>query len=199
MTNVVTKKDSKGRILYCKNCDYCSSYYEGRGMFFCSWECSNLSDSPRTKISNKLKIFHKLFPNKVGFKDGHKSFLTDESKKKISDFIKKFRSGMNHPCWKGGISPIRTRLQHSYKYKEWRDQVFYRDNYTCQSCYQKGNNLIPHHMNPFRFAKLLNYLRIKNPVENLYEAAINYPSFWNPAIGITLCRDCHNKIHHAKI
>lgn len=90
--------------------------------------------------------------------------------------------GKNHPCWKGGITPIRTKIWRSpeYKlrspeYKLWRLSVFERDNFTCQmpGCNQWGRKLEAHHIREFK----------------------NYPSLrFNIRNGITLCEKCHKKI-----
>ena len=36
--------------------------------------------------------------------------------------------------WKGGISPLNTKIRSSLEYKLWREAVFARDNYTCVWC-----------------------------------------------------------------
>ena len=59
------------------------------------------------------------------------------------------------------------------KYKEWREKVFNRDNYTCQDCKKRGSiELNAHHIKPWSIFKELRF-DIRN--------------------GITLCVRCHQK------
>lgn len=64
--------------------------------------------------------------------------------------------------------------RNSWKYRDWRDQVFERDQYTCQYCHQQGGHLNAHHV----------------------WAWMNYPALrFDVTNGITLCRTCHRKVH----
>lgn len=80
--------------------------------------------------------------------------------------------GAKHPNWKGGITPIKKRLRSSKKWKEWRESIFKRDNYTCQECHIKGGSLEPHHIIPL---------------------AETLSRVFDVSNGITLCRTCHLK------
>lgn len=60
------------------------------------------------------------------------------------------------------------------EYKEWRQAVFERDEFTCQICNQVGGVLNAHHINPF--AK---FEELRFEVSN----------------GQTLCEPCHKNIH----
>lgn len=76
----------------------------------------------------------------------------------------------------------RAKARKSTKYKEWRIDVFTRDDFTCQICGKVGGTLNAHHIKPY--AK---YKELRFDVDN----------------GITLCRDCHIELHrraarHAK-
>lgn len=67
--------------------------------------------------------------------------------------------------------------RNSYKYKQWKEAVYRRDNYTCQSC--GGNDGVQaHHIKPWKDHKELRY-----DVGN----------------GLTLCQTCHSNLHGAKI
>ena len=89
-------------------------------------------------------------------------------RKKISDGKK----GKKHPNWKGGITKENLRLRSCRELKNWKQNVFVRDKYTCKICSKKGGNLNAHHIIKFIDCKELRF-EIKN--------------------GITLCEECHNK------
>lgn len=86
----------------------------------------------------------------------------------------KARLGKYHWNWKGGITKENRALRNCARYKEWRKQVFERDNYTCQICKQKRKKLNAHHIEKFSINKLKRF-----DVNN----------------GITLCEECHRRIH----
>ena len=83
-------------------------------------------------------------------------------------------TGSKHGNWKGGITPENVSIRKSIKYKQWRELVFERDDYTCQDCGQKGYSLRAHHIHDFASN---NNLRLD--IDN----------------GITLCDKCHKKLH----
>ena len=82
--------------------------------------------------------------------------------------------GENHPNWKGGISRDRERHMATVEYKEWRQGVYQRDNFTCQICFGKSNKLNAHHLNNYA-----NFPEQRTLLEN----------------GVTLCEDCHKDFH----
>lgn len=145
------------------------------------------------------------------FSKSHKQSISDSKKGKTSDAIIAFHSskGYKEKCsmakrgekcylWKGGITPITKKLRDSFRYREWRKQVFDRDNYTCQKCgTRNGNgkhvNFHPHHIYPFEFSEIINYLKDKVGINRLYDVAINYELLWNPCIGKTYCIACHKE------
>lgn len=82
--------------------------------------------------------------------------------------------GEQHGNWKGGISSDRQRVMSTKKYKDWRNSVFERDNYTCVKCGQVGRTLNAHH--------------IENYADN-EEKRMDLDN------GITLCKNCHVEFH----
>lgn len=87
------------------------------------------------------------------------------------------QKGQFHWNWKGGITPQNQRLRGSGRYRNWRDAVFARDDYTCQCCGQRGGVLNAHHISPWA-----------EDTERRFDVSN----------GITLCERCH-KATHAKI
>ena len=69
-------------------------------------------------------------------------------------------------------------IRRSKAYAEWRKAVFERDGYTCQMCGEYGGKLNAHHIERF----------VDSPEKRL-----------DVENGITLCEDCHKKVHHFKI
>jgi len=98
-------------------------------------------------------------------------------------------SGENNWNWKGGVSSLRQMIHSNFKYRQWRDDVFTRDNFTCQECEdKKGGNLEAHHI--ISFSSILQKYEITK-----LEEALQYEELWNINNGITLCKKCHKLIH----
>ena len=52
--------------------------------------------------------------------------------------------------WKDGVTSKNEQLRKSIEYKRWRQEIFERDNYTCQSCGKRGGiNLNANHKKPW--------------------------------------------------
>jgi hypothetical protein len=176
-----------------RNCNECNTYYEGRGIYFCSIKCSSINKDRRLKsskshkgqiawnkgismlINNSLSLWRSKggLPWNKGLKGIHLSPNTEFKKgdKRIN--------GSNNPNWKGGVSDTNKKIRKSKEYLYWVDSVYRRDKFICQECNikcQKGN-IIAHHIKPFsRFPK------IRFDIDN----------------GVTLCRSCHARIHNPK-
>lgn len=130
--------------------------------------------------------------------------LSKETKQKISNFLKgkpilKAR-GQNSPHWKGGITSLNKYIRKNLESKEWRKIVFERDNYTCQECFIRGGELHPHHKKSFsqilnEFLQTYSQFSPLEDKETLVRLAITYQPFWDVDNGITLCKECHKKIH----
>lgn len=166
-----------------------------------------LSEEHKAKIKAtcKAKAITGIFNTNLGKKMSEEQKLklsiankgkkkTEEAKRRMSEAqkgIKRNHHGKKHgfalnpkfgpdnKAWKGGVSKKNkgeTKLiRDSAKYGEWRLMVFGRDNFTCQACGEKGVYLNAHHK--LEFAK---YPELRFDVSN----------------GITLCKECHSKVHY---
>lgn len=92
----------------------------------------------------------------------------------------------NHWNWQGGKTPVSMLIRNSPKYRRWRNNIFKRDNYTCQKCGKYGGNLEAHHL--IELCILIKENNIKTFLD-----AINSIIIWDEENGQTLCEICHNK------
>jgi 5-methylcytosine-specific restriction endonuclease McrA len=76
--------------------------------------------------------------------------------------------------WQGGKTSESLTIRHSKKYKDWRSEIFIRDNYTCIVCGKRGKKLAAHHIDCFS-----KYPQKRFDLDN----------------GITLCEKDHSKYH----
>ena len=86
---------------------------------------------------------------------------------------------------------FRTRLLHTFEYRQWRSDVFTRDDFICQKCNIRGGELHAHHIKPFAKIKSENNIRT-------IKQTIRCKEVWNINNGVTLCEKCHWKIHSKK-
>ena len=115
-------------------------------------------------------------------KDKHHS---EETKRKISKGIEGKTTGEKQWNWKGGITQLKRRIRAHYKYRQWRSDVFTRDDFVCQICGVRGIYLEADH-----YPKMFSTIFHENKIKSL-EKALNCEEFWNINNGRTLCRKCH--------
>jgi len=139
------------------------------------------SPKAKEKISRANKGKH-LSP-KTEFKKNHK--VPQEWREISRESGKKF-AGEKSPHWQGGKTSLADRIRHSFKYRQWRSDVFTRDDFTCQDCGKRGVYVEAHHIEAF--SDIIEFNDIKTR-----EQAINCEELWNINNGFTLCKDCHNK------
>jgi len=181
----------------------CGSRVKNKYVFNHHSKSRSLSDEHKQRIGvgNRGKIIseeqrEKLRQWNLKYSPRKGEPLSEEHKKKISSankgkkaskearlkmsLVRVGRFGSNnHWNWKGGITNKNSKIRASDKYKEWRTNVFERDNYTCQHCDNKNRELVAHHIN--RFSNF--------PDERL---SINN--------GITCCRSkCHYELERLSI
>jgi hypothetical protein len=98
------------------------------------------------------------------------------------------KSGSKSPWWKGGVTPLSMQIRHHFKSRQWKSDVFTRDNFVCQKCGNKGGRLNAHHV--VSFSKIIAKREIKT-----LEQAVDCKELWSINNGITLCEKCHYKLH----
>jgi hypothetical protein len=132
----------------------------------------------RKKMSEVHKKLGTRPPSNLGKHHSEKTKIILSEKKK----------GEKNPNWKGGITLLVLQIRKSFKYRQWRSDVFTRDNFTCQDCgNDKGGNLEAHHCLK-SFSDILEEYKIKT-----IEDALNCEELWNINGGTTLCEGCHRE------
>lgn len=126
-----------------------------------------------TKHETTLATREKIREKHLGMKH------SDLTKKKMSDARVGKYIGSNNPAWAGGVTPKNKIIRHGIEFRLWREEVYKRDNYTCQKCGSRSQKkkivyLHPHHIQNFSKFILLRFL------------ASN---------GITFCENCHKEFH----
>lgn len=137
--------------------------------------------------------------NKSGrkFKKGHISVLkgktrvfTEEHKAKLkvsNHHTGRDYCGEKNPCWRGGRSTLVQRIRTCFEYRQWRSDVYQRDNFTCTECgNNKSGNLNADHITSF--VTIMEKYNITT-----MEQALECDELWNINNGRTLCIECHRK------
>lgn len=120
--------------------------------------------SPRK--NNGLKIAHDTI---------HKKCISGEWQKSVSARAQ----GIPIDQWKKFVTQESEFFYKSKEWKELRDQIFQRDNFTCQLCFKRGSKKI----NAHHIKKRSNFKELSLDSKNL----------------ITLCVDCHDKTKFKEI
>jgi hypothetical protein len=190
-------RDSKGKFIKGHGKTFTSHTEESkrkiseahRGMEFTEEHRRNLSEAHKGQVTwNKglkmgVELCEKLSKAHKGvlLSEKHKESMSKAKKgkkpKNFEWFYENFslkQSGENHPNWKGGVNPESQKERYSMEYIIWREGVYARDNWTCQSCGQRGGILNAHHIQPF-----LTHPELRVAIDN----------------GIALCEKCHKAFH----
>ena len=154
-------------------------------------------NSPETRKKMGSYLKGKKMPEDIkrklskALKGRKKPLFTKKHKQKISLALKgkpqPWNSGTNSHFWKGGVSKLSKSIKASLAYKNWRESLFQRDNWTCQSCKKRGGiALHPHHKKSFTLILEENNIKTVDDASNCKE-------LWDINNGITLCCECHKK------
>jgi 5-methylcytosine-specific restriction endonuclease McrA len=99
--------------------------------------------------------------------------------------------GVLAPNWKGGVTKLYNQIRNTFQFIQWRNDIFYRDDFTCQDCGISKVYMEAHHV------KSLAQLVKENNLKTIDEAML-CPEVWNTNNGKTLCLKCHGKTHNYK-
>lgn len=183
-----------------KQCEHCGkSFYKKSShsrkkwvtMRFCSKSCAKighsgwnkgipLSEERKQHLSNVLKG-RTCNTGRTHFKKGNSDGLKTRFKKGQTSYWKgkknPYFTGPNNPKWKGGVTAEHLKIRWSVRMKNFRNEIFKRDNYTCKNCGRKRKPkdrvvLNIHHIKSFAI-----YDELRFDKDN----------------AITLCTECHKK------
>jgi len=191
-------RNKKGQFIKGQHYSFSTEFKKGNKVVLGKhWK---LSEETKEKISKarmgkklSTETRKKIALSKMGDKNPAKKL---EVREKISKTLsgRPGISGEKCSLYIDGRTPDVLRIKDSYKYKEWRNKIFKRDNYTCQYCgarNRKGKiiELNAHHIKPF--SEIIDNIVIFYGEKNLYKNALQYKPLWDINNGITLCSKCH--------
>lgn len=160
-----SNKACKSRIpKFCSKKCYGKSIYQKKDCLLCGAEIDGNNGRKSTRIYCSVDCRVK---SRIGTQ------FSEEWKLALSEGRKKSPKckGENLYNWKGG-NARRNALVTTREYRDWRQKVFIRDNFTCQSCSKRGGYLEAHH------------IKSKSEFPELIHDIDN---------GQTLCKECHKK------
>lgn len=155
-------------------------------------------DSVETKEKRASKLRGRKYPGRKQTKEHNRKIGLSKLGKKRKPFSKEWREniakghiginrGEKSSSWKGGVTNLRHLIRSSFKYRQWRSDIFTRDDYICQVCKERGGQLQADHC-PKTFKEIFYKYKIKS-----LEDAYSCEELWNINNGRTLCIDCHRK------
>lgn len=97
--------------------------------------------------------------------------MSENAKKRISKALK----GKNSYLWQGGKTDKNKLLRCGYKYRQWRERIFKRDNYTCWVCEVRSGIKEKVYLHSHHIKRFANYSELRFKENN----------------GLTLCKFCH--------
>lgn len=163
----------------------------------------NKSESARRKIPiNQYQDIKKLYEEGLSSKKIAEIYGVHKSSiililKNLGVEIKK-NAGPNNHLWKGGITPLHSRIRNCKKYSDLRNRLFENANYTCQITGESSCILNIHHKH--KFSDILQEFIILHPdksMDELYELSLNYEPFWDESNILVVSEKEHKRIHNA--
>lgn len=157
-----------GRQNTCKHCG--EVFYADGKRRYCD-KCQDRSPKGAYVARDKTRqcaVCGKRFEPEL--KHSHRKTCSEQC---FRTFRSVLQQGEKSHRWQGGKTDEARLVRGSLTYAQWRDNVFKRDNFTCQMCKRRGDKLAAHHIVPFA----------SNPELRTDERN-----------GITLCWPCHRSI-----
>ena len=108
------------------------------------------------------------------------------SEETIKKRIASVRRGSDCHFWKGGITPLRISIRQSFEYRQWRSEIFARDDFACQECGERGGKINADHIKSFSLILADNNIKILKDAQGCKE-------LWDLNNGRTLCENCHKE------
>lgn len=155
----------------------------------------------RSLIKNKIRI-RKRGETFIGVQKNYKTVGYEKGNKPWNKYKKgihlstksEFKKGQTP--WNKGLlfnpnKEIRNIIRDKQEFKDWRYKVYKRDKNICQLCGHKSTNKIPinaHHI--YRLQDIITDYNITTVKE-----ALSCDVLWNINNGISLCVNCHKKVH----
>ena len=178
------------------------------GNLYSSLQISNLFKVSKSTILNRLSDYYiptrsisEANNGRIPWNRDKSGCYTRESLNKMSNAkigkkhmnncscaLCSYKYGDKNPNWKGGISCINTKIRNTVNYINWRNNIYIRDDFRCAVCNKRGVRLNVHHLNP------LSEIIIKHNIKTLNDS-YKCDELWDTSNGITLCKECHIKIH----
>ena len=178
-----------------KKCEVCGKEFQDfpykikHGRRFCSVKCRGLAEKKKFGVEMKCPECGKKFMRYRTY--AQRKGLKFCSRKCANKYHSVHMRLNGNPAWKGNkaISRLDRQIRRNFKYRQWRDDVFTRDDYTCQICGIRGGEIHAHHLKEF------SVILKQNKVTNI-EKALKCEELWNINNGITWHKNYHMKYHN---
>lgn len=146
------KDNARGGSVDCI-CEYCNTKfkknkysYEHSNHHYCSKECKDKANEKKIKFNcDNCGKEAEMIPYRYDRSEKH--FCSNDCKNE-------YQIGLNHPKYNPEISDEeRETKRHYQEYYDFIQNVFERDQYTCQISGQIGGSLVVHHLNGYNWNK----------------------------------------------
>jgi len=170
-----TGRPRKGEI---KSCPICGKTFyvkpsNKKEVNYCSPQCYNVGQTKGQDLTCKVcgKPYHRP-PSEIKWRGSSCCSIPC-----ANIYQRTNQKGEKSHSWQGGKSSIYHCLRSSAAFKDWREAVFKRDNYTCQDCGARNGNGKAVYLHPHHIKSFTHHPELRFDVGN----------------GITLCKTCHNR------